>query len=253
MARPAHTKTSRPARCTAAMLRVLARHRRLRRLFAAHAISRAGDAFNTVALVILVYRLTGSGLGVAGTVVFEVVPVLLLAPVAGLVADRFPRQRVMIVADLFRALLAGSLALVHSSVALAYGVAFGLAVGSLAFNPAASSLMPEVVENNELVDANSALWTIAVLAQIVLAPAAGGLIAFTGVGAAFGLNALSFLCSALILLRLDAGREPASLAARGFAAAGAGLRSVRSDPLLLRLAVVQVLASLSAGATSGLL
>src|SRR5438046_2007542 len=117
------------------MLHVLARHMRLRRLFAAHAISRAGDAFNTVALVILVYRLTGSGLGVAGTVIFEVVPVLLFGPAAGVVADRFPRQRVMIAADLLRALLAGSLALAHTSVALAYGVAFGLAVGSLAFNP----------------------------------------------------------------------------------------------------------------------
>lgn len=70
-----------------------------RRLFLAHAISRAGDAFNTVALVVLVFDLTGSGLGVAGTVVFEVLPVLLLGPLAGLVVDRVPRRRVMVSAD----------------------------------------------------------------------------------------------------------------------------------------------------------
>jgi hypothetical protein len=54
------------------------------RLFFAHAVSRAGDAFNTVALVILVFQLTGSGIGVAVTVVFEVVPLLLFAPNAPL-------------------------------------------------------------------------------------------------------------------------------------------------------------------------
>src|SRR5437870_3502059 len=67
-----------------------------RQLFFAHAISRAGDAFNTVALVVLVFRLTGSGLGVAGTVIFEVLPLVLFAPVAGLLVDRFPRRSVLV-------------------------------------------------------------------------------------------------------------------------------------------------------------
>lgn len=74
------------------MFGIVVRRRGFRRLFVAHAISRSGDAFNTVALVILVYRLTHSGLGVAGTVAFEIAPVLALGPVAGVVADRFPRQ-----------------------------------------------------------------------------------------------------------------------------------------------------------------
>src|SRR5215217_1629180 len=61
-----------------------------RRLFAAQTISRWGDTFNTVALVVLVFRLTGSGLGVTGAVIAEIAPVLLLAPVAGAVIDRLP-------------------------------------------------------------------------------------------------------------------------------------------------------------------
>ena len=48
-----------------------------------------GGQFNTVALVVLVFQLTGSGLGVAATVVFEVAPILLLGPAAGVVADRY--------------------------------------------------------------------------------------------------------------------------------------------------------------------
>jgi MFS family permease len=159
----------------------------------------------------------------------------------------------MVAADLLRAGLAVTLALATGSVALAYGVAFGLSVGSLAFNPAASSLLPEVVDAEEVVDANTALWTVAVTAQIVLAPLAGVLIATAGVGVAFGLNAVSYLVSALLLLGLHAGRTPADMTVRGWKGVAAGITAVRTHPLLARLAVVQILASLSAGATSGLL
>jgi MFS family permease len=216
-------------------------------------VSRAGDAFNSVALVVLVYRLTGSGLGVAATVAFEVAPVLLLGPVAGLVADRLPRRTVMVAADVFRAALAVLLAVWSDNVAVAYGVAFGLSVGAIAFNPAASSVTPEVVEGDELVDANTALWTVAVAAQVLLAPLAGVLVATAGPSIAFGVNAASYVLSAALLVRLAAGRDPADIAVRGWAGVVAGVDAVRSHPLLARLAVVQVLASLSAGATGGLL
>ena len=235
------------------MLALLRRRPELRRLFLAPSVSRAGDAFNSVALVVLVYRLTGSGLGVAATVAFEVAPVLLLGPVAGLVADRLPRRTVMVVADVFRAALAVLLAVYSDNVAVAYGVAFGLSIGAIAFNPAAASVTPEVVEDGELVDANTALWTVAVAAQVVLAPLAGILVAAVGPGVAFGINAASYLVSAALLLRLTAGRTPADIAVRGWAGVVAGVDAVRSHPLLARLAVVQVLASLSAGATGGLL
>lgn len=237
------------------MLALLRRRPVFRRLFLAQAVSRAGDAFSTVALVVLVFGLTGSGIGVAGTVVFEILPVLLLGPFAGLVADRFDRRRVMVTADLGRMVLAATLALAHGSVAVAYAVAFGLATGSLLFNPAASALVPDTVEDDELVDANAALWTVAVVAQILLAPTAGALIAWVGVGAAFAVNAGSFLVSALFLRGLPAGRRPAAtgITRTGWAAVTAGLDAVRAHPLLARLAVVQVLAALSAGATSGLL
>jgi MFS family permease len=232
----------------------LVRHRRsFRQLFIAHSVSRAGDAFSTVALVVLVFRLTGSGLGVAGTVAFEVVPILLFGPVAGLAADRLSRRSAMVTADFARAALAGVLAVSHSSVVLAYVVAFGLSTGSVLFNPAASSLVPEVVDEDELVAANAALWVVAVVAQIAFAPLAGVVIAGVGVGAAFGLNALSFLASALVLAPLRAGRTPAATATRGWRGLGEGIAAVRSSPLLGRLAVVQPLAALSAGATSGLL
>lgn len=94
---------------------------------------------------------------------------------------------------------------------------------------------------------------MAVVAQVVLAPTAGLVIAAAGVSAAFAVNAATFAVSALLLVGLRAGRTPADIEVRGWAGALAGIGAVRSDPLLRRLAVVQVLAALSAGATSGLL
>jgi len=237
----------------AAMLRLLRSNRELRRLFVAHSISRAGDAFNTVALVVLVFELTGSGLGVAGGVMFEVAPVLLLGPIAGLVADRLPRRRTMVGADLFRAVAALALVGASGSVGVAYGVAFALSAGAVLFNPAAGSLLPELIDDDDVVTANSAMWTAAVAAQIALAPLAGAVIAAWGVEIAFAVNAATFLASAVVLLGLASGGSPAETAGRGWAGVLAGVTAVRSDPLLSRLAVVQVLASASAGATSGLL
>lgn len=104
-----------------------------------------------------------------------------------------------------------------------------------------------------MVTANSAIWSAAVVAQIVLAPTAGVVIARFGVQAAFAVNAATFVVSALVLAGLRSGRQPADVAVRGWAGVLAGVHAVPSHPVLARLAVVQVLASLSAGATGGLL
>jgi MFS family permease len=168
---------------------LLRRNAELRRLFTAHAVSRAGDAFNTVALVVVVFDLTASGFGVAAVVALEVLPVLLFGPVAGVLADRHPRRSVMIAADLARAGLAATIAAVNSRVGVVYAAAFGMSLGTVVFNPASSSVLPDVVDEENVVTANSALWTVAVVAQIVLALTAGVLIDVFGVGVAFAVNA----------------------------------------------------------------
>ncbi|MFP5317692.1 MAG: MFS transporter [Acidimicrobiia bacterium] len=228
-----------------------------RRLFAAQTISRWGDTFNAVALVIAVFRLTGSGVQVAATVAFEIVPVLLLGFVAGAVVDRRPRKRVMVAADVGRAAVALALAVGGEHVALLYAGAFALSAGSVFFNPAAASLLPGVVERDELVAANSALWSAAVLSQIALAPLAGAIVAFAGPGPAFAVNAASFLLSAALLRGLPEGAPapaaPIGTPTRRLADVAEGLRIVRSSRFLGTLAAVQALAALSAGATSALL
>lgn len=198
------------------MLALLRSSAEFRRLFLAHSVSRGGDAFNTVALVVLVFERTGSGLGVAGAVMFEVLPVLLLAPVAGLAADRFLRRSVMIRADVFRAVVALVLVVATDSVGVAYGVSFALSAGAVLFNPAAGSLLPDVVAEDDIVTANSAMWTAAVVGQIALAPTAGFVIAALGVEAAFAVNAATFLVSAAALAGLRSGRTRTGVDVRGW-------------------------------------
>lgn len=223
-----------------------------RRLFGAQTVSRWGDTFNQVALVVLVFQLTGSGLRVAGAVVFEIVPVLLFAPLAGSVADRHPKRAVMVASDIARAALLLVLVFGPHQLAVVYAVAFGLAAGSVFFNPASSALLPTLVSEDRLVAANSALWSAAVTSQIALAPVAGLLVSTIGARTAFAINAGSFVVSALLLRGLPADTlDVARSALRRAVMEGFGL--IRTHPLVRLLGLVQALAALSAGATSALL
>jgi MFS family permease len=224
-------------------------------LFAAQTVSRWGDTFNTVALAVLIYDLTGSGLGVSAVVAAEIVPVLLFAPVAGLTIDRLPRTRVMVAADFWRAAAAAALPLVAGSIGGVYAVAFALSAGGVFFNPAAQSLLPAVVDEEELVAANSGLWSAAVTSQIALAPLAGLLVAALGPAPAFLLNAATFAVSAGLLIGLQAPAEAAepTPTANWRIRLAEAVQLFARGPLLRTLAAVQVLAALSAGATSALL
>src|SRR5919106_4749557 len=111
--------------------------------------------------------------------------------------------------------LAALLPLVDQHLAAVYAVAFGLAAGGVFFSPAASSVLPSIVDEDELVAANSGLWSAAVISQIALAPLAGALVAALGVAPAFWINAASFAASALVLVGLRLPGRPAGLAGAG--------------------------------------
>ncbi len=117
-----------------------------------------GDTLHYIALVVLVFELTGRGLAVAGLVAAEVVPVLLLGPVAGVVIDRFSRKRVLIGADLLRAALVLAL-LSPQGIWHAYVVAAGLAAGNTFFNPTVQAVIPALTSEEQRLAANSVAWS----------------------------------------------------------------------------------------------
>ncbi len=218
-----------------------------------------GDTLHYIALVVLVFRLSGQGLAVAGVVAAEVVPVLLLGPVAGVVIDRFSRKGVLIGADLIRAALVVSL-LWPQGVWHAYLVAAGLAAGNTFFGPAYQAVIPVLTTADQRLAANSVAWSTGRLVQILASAVAGGLIALTGTGPAFALNAASFVASALLIGTIaippHAGRVGAGSKqglGRYFADARAGLAFARRDRFVSRLLLVQAVASFAVGGTGALL
>src|SRR3954447_9587747 len=90
-------------------------HRSFRHLAAALAASQTGDWLYNVALLAVVYERTGSASWGGLTTAPRVVPIVVLGPLGGVVADRFDRRRVMIVSDVARVVLMGLLALVAAA------------------------------------------------------------------------------------------------------------------------------------------
>lgn len=237
----------------------MAGSRRYFPLWLGQLVSNFGDTLHYIALVVLVFQLTGRGVAVAGLVAAEVVPVILLGPVAGVIIDRLDRKKVLIASDLVRALLALSLAWPLGAWH-AYLVAAGLSAAGVFFNPTVQSIIPTLTDEDDRLAANSVSWTTGRLVQILAAAVAGALIAFVGTRAAFLLNAASFGVSALLIGSLTVAPHAGQLAERTrqglagyFTEAGAGLRFALSDPFVSRLLVVQAVASFAVGATGALL
>ncbi len=228
-------------------------------LWLSQLVSGFGDTLHYIALVVLVYQLTGQGAAVAVLVAAEVLPVLLLGPVAGVVIDRFSRKSVLITADLARALLVLSLVWPQGAWH-AYLVAAGIAAGNTFFNPTVQAVIPALTTENQRLAANSVAWSTGRLVQIIASAIAGSLIALIGTDAAFAVNAATFVVSALLIVRLvipqhagHLGQETTRGLDRYLGEAREGLRYARHDPLISRLLIVQSLASFAVGATGAML
>jgi MFS family permease len=222
-------------------------------------VSNFGDTLHYIALVVLVFQLTGQGVAVAALVAAEILPVLVLGPVAGVIIDRFSRKAVLIGADLVRAVLVFSL-IWPQGAWHAYLVAAGLAAGNTFFNPTVQAVIPTITTDEQRLAANSVAWSTGRLVQILASAVAGGLIAFLGTRVAFGLNAVTFLVSALLIARLHIPAHAGQLAEqmkrglrRFFTDARSGLAFARGDSFVSRLLLVQALASFATGATGAML
>ena len=231
--------------------------RRYRPLWFGQVVSNLGDTFHYIALVVLLFQLTGSGSALAVLALAQIAVTLAVGPVAGVVIDRFDRRFVMITADLLRAALATGLAFTsHASVAITLAVA--MAAAGVAFNPAARALLPSLVEEDALLAANTVAWTTEQATQILAAAGAGALLLAYGTTPAFLFNAATFVFSAFMLLRLPARlraekREEHGAIGGFWAEARNGLRYARKDPFVRPLLLVQGLASFATGGTSALL
>lgn len=190
----------------AAMLRVFG-NGNFRLLWLAQLVSQAGDRAHQIALPIYVGMVTGSALHVG--LLFATVSLchILLGPLAGTLVDRWERRRVMIYSDLIRA---GLVLLVPTllwiDIRLAYPVTFLMTTALLFFGPARLSILPDLVSEDELVEANSVFSITETSVDLVGFTLAGIVVSLLGAIPVFYFDALTYLVSAA-LISLIAFRE----------------------------------------------
>lgn len=181
--------------------------RNFRRFYTGFVTSLLGSSMSTVAIAwaVLDSRVSATGLGVVFTA--TVIPQVLLLPLAGAVADRLGRRRVMIGADVLRCAAQTALA-----VALATGrptlwlfvlLAWLGGMGTAFFSPALTALTVEIAPADQLANANS-LYGLAGSATRIAGPALGGvLVALAGPAVVVAADAATYAVSVLALSLLQ--------------------------------------------------
>src|SRR6516165_8011062 len=193
------------------MLRAL-RHRNFQFFFSGQLISLIGTWMDNIAEAWLVYRLTGSSL-LLGTVAFAgQIPVFLLAPVGGMVADRWNRQRVVIATQASSMVLAGILAVLTLTGRIAVWEVVVLAALMGAVNafdiPARQAFLVDMVGRDDLMNAialNSSMFNGA---RVIGPSIAGILVASIGEGWCFAANSISYIAVIVGLLLMQVSRAP---------------------------------------------
>jgi DHA3 family macrolide efflux protein-like MFS transporter len=226
-------------------------------------VSSLGDRVHQVALVFLVARATDSSPLALGLVFAAMtVPSFLVGPVAGALVDRWDRKRVMVGSDLIRAAIVVAIPVVSAvHISLVVALVFLLAVVSSFFRPARVAALPQVVSDEDLLSANSAMW-IADTASDLVGYGLGGLfVAFLGPALvlAFWLDGASYLASAMLVAAVAIPRLVPGSGTSGEARApslrfdlAAGWRFLRAETVLFATTVQAAIAELGLGALTAL-
>jgi MFS transporter, DHA3 family, macrolide efflux protein len=192
-------------------LRQLLRVRDFRLLWFAQIGSDFGDNLTFLSLMILVERLTGSAAALAGLLIASALPSLVFGVVAGVYADRFDRKKTMVVSDALRAVLILGLIFIQSAdqLPLMYVIAFAQATIGTLFNPSRNALLPALVDEDQLLAANSVSQSSRVVFNVLGSATAGILASVTDtMTIPFVVDSLSFAASALLISRIAATSVP---------------------------------------------
>jgi MFS family permease len=199
------------------------RHRDFRLLWVGMCVSLLGDGAFLVALAWQVYQLSDAPTAMGLVGIAMTVPTITFLLVGGVASDRFDRRRLMLAADVVRMLAGAALTVLAVTGSLAVWHVIVLAVvygtGQAFFAPAFDAIVPQLLPERELAQANALDQVVRPLALRLAGPAVGGVaVGAVGASGAFALDALSFGVSALALLLI----RPVAPPPRGEAASMLG-------------------------------
>ena len=183
------------------------RNRNLGILVLGQIISLFGSAIQRFALSLYVLDMTGSGSIFASILAVSMIPIMLLAPVAGVIADRMDRKKVMVVLDFISAAIIGCYAclLYDDGKQIMYvGILmFLLSAISTIYQPAVTSSIPDLVKSDDLIAANGIVQQVSSLSNFLGPIIAGLFYGLMGIKGIVILNGISFFFSAVMELFLN--------------------------------------------------
>jgi predicted MFS family arabinose efflux permease len=206
-------------------------------LAASNLAAQSAEQLSLAAVPLVAVLALNAGPGQIGTLAaLQTLPFLLLAIPLGLLADRMPRRRLMVIAEVLRALsLLALLAMTLTgwlSLAALGILGFIGAVGTVGFSVAAPALVPALVPAHQFAAANSRI-ELARSAAYAAGPAlAGALVAWAGASTAFVLAAVLSSAAVALLWRLAEPARPPGAARHPMAEIADGARFVWREPLL---------------------
>lgn len=214
---------------------MLLRNRALLTLALAESISALGSWVTTMAVFTLIVFQRGGGAAESSSIFLAaLLPMLVMSPLAGRLADRFDRRRILLGSELFSAIVVSGI-IVADNLLFIYGLLALQACAIAVVAPARSAALPSLVPPEELTRANALLQNLAGIVKIGGPLLAGLLLTIVNPHTAIALDVASFIISAAILARLPA-LPPARAASEAKATAGvaaAGAPAARGQLNLL--------------------
>ncbi len=238
----------------------LLRQHDFRQLFLGDSVSQVGTQMTVLALPVLAVQVldaTAFEMGLLAT--FEFLAFLVIGLPAGAWVDRWRKQRVLVANDLVRAVAIGTLPLAWLLDVLTLGqllvVALLIGVCTVFFDVAYQSYLPDLVEPDQIAEGNAKLQAAQSVAMAGGPALAGGAIKLVGAPLTLGLDALSFVGSALLIRRIRHVDTPPPRHERRplLDEIREGLSFVLHHPLLLRITACTSLSNLFSSMTGALL
>jgi MFS family permease len=228
-----------------------------RNLWLARVVSNLGDWFNLLASAALITHLTGAGTAISYLFLARLLPIFVMSPFAGVLADRYERRAIMIVTDILRAITVLGFLLIRKpeQIWLLYALTVLQFVLSSLYTPAHSALLSNIVEPEDLVTANALdgfTWSTMLAFGALLGGIAAALFGLT---TAFVLDALTFIVAAWFVARIRVDRSAALTTSAetnqdGLFQFVAGLGYLRARPFVLGLALAKAGGALAWGAVN---
>lgn len=207
-------------------------------LLSGYTVSTFGTYLSLVVINLFIYQVTGSALFVGIFMLLRLVPAFFMGNIAGVLADKYDRRHLIIIADLIRAVLMLSMIFLREDVFPIYFIIFGIAICDRLYVSCLGGSLPNISGPGNIVKANSYLSSGRTIA-LIAGPMLGGLLtSFKSYNVAFCIDAATYLVSATSVFLITANFQSATTIRRamgiwkglkegyGFIFAHAGLLSV---------------------------